>query len=391
MYLLCLRLKPKLNCNPEAIGAHKLILCAASPVLRSLIKEQARLNPGSGMMPLILYLRGISARGLGLVLDLAYKGSISLGETELMDFMAVAVNLKIPVVQRAKKTPAKRESIPKKSEESKKAKVPSVVLPIEKALPEGIASKVPSGIVITPCPGTSGHDEEMAEGNVKTGPDEGRFDVNMNLDDCKEGDREKAAIEPIAGTSDGAKTSLQALIAENARPTDAGGYYCIICDKEVGKGSVKRHFEDLHWSEAPCYYCPACQKAHTSKGAFTKHLSRNHPEWKGVPFQAFLQGAMEPIVNSSDGFPLSLEGLVAENTWLTESGGHFCKFCLKVVGKGSVKRHFEDLHWSGGPSYHCPVPECQKVYTSKNAFRLHIRAKHPEFKGVPLETFRKVG
>merc|ERR1719323_867980 len=65
--------------STEALGAHKLILCAASPVLRSLIKEQARVNPGSSMFPLILYLRGISARGLGLVLDLAYKGSVSLG------------------------------------------------------------------------------------------------------------------------------------------------------------------------------------------------------------------------------------------------------------------------------------------------------------------------
>merc|ERR1712117_797408 len=166
-----------------------------------------------------------------------------------------------------------------------------------------------------------------------------------------EGNPDKAAMEPIAGTLD--ETS-----AQNVNP------------------------------ETPSYHCPACQTVHTSKGAFKMHIYRKHPDWKGVPITEFLHGAMEPKVNSSDGLPLSLEALVAANTCLTDAGGSFCKFCLKVLGKGSIKSHFEDLHWADAPSYLCP--ECQKEYTAKGTFRKHISTKHPDLKGVALETFRKV-
>ena len=334
------------------------------------------------------------SKGLGHVLDFVYKGSISLAQDELIDFLAVAVSLQIPLAERSTTGSAKGALVPNKSEKSKRVKVPRVVLPrilskddgVEMALPESVLSKLPTGIVIKPCPGTSAPEEGMDKAGVNTGPDENLYDVNMNQDDYKEGNPDKA--------TDGALKSLQALIAENTRPTDAaGGCFCNICDKVLGKGRVKSHFEDLHWSEAPTYCCPApkCQVPYTSKGAFRKHLSRNHPDWKGVPLEAFLQSAEEPIAGSSNGAPTSLEALIAENSWPTDGGGCFCKFCLKVLGKGRVKSHFEDLHWSEAPSYHCPAPECQKVYTSKGAFKKHLSRNHPDLKGVPLETLRNDG
>ena len=84
---------------------------------------------------------------------------------------------------------------------------------------------------------------------------------------------------------------LQAIIAENTRPTAAGGYFCIICTK-VLKGSVKSHFVDLHWSDAPSYWCygkqQKCQKYYTSKSAFRMHLRNIHPDWKGVSLDTFV-------------------------------------------------------------------------------------------------------
>ena len=60
---------------------------------RSLLKEQSRLNENSKMMPVMLYLRGISAKGLSHVLDFVYKGSINLPQEELNDFLAVGESL----------------------------------------------------------------------------------------------------------------------------------------------------------------------------------------------------------------------------------------------------------------------------------------------------------
>ena len=66
---------------------------------RSLLKEQSRLNANSKMMPVMLYLRGISARGLNHVLDFVYKGSINLPQEELNDFLAVGESLQVSVYQ----------------------------------------------------------------------------------------------------------------------------------------------------------------------------------------------------------------------------------------------------------------------------------------------------
>ena len=64
---------------------------------RSLLKEQSRLNANSKIMPVMLYLRGISARGLNHVLDFVYKGSINLPQEELNDFLAVGESLQVSV------------------------------------------------------------------------------------------------------------------------------------------------------------------------------------------------------------------------------------------------------------------------------------------------------
>ena len=65
---------------------------------RSLLKEQSRLNANSKIMPVMLYLRGISARGLNHVLDFVYKGSINLPQEELNDFLAVGESLQVRIL-----------------------------------------------------------------------------------------------------------------------------------------------------------------------------------------------------------------------------------------------------------------------------------------------------
>ena len=93
---------------------------ACSPVLRSLLREQSRLNANSQMMPVMLYLRGISTRGLKHVLDFVYKGSISLPREELNDFLAVGESLQIPMLERPKLIATKRKSVPNNKKKRKR-------------------------------------------------------------------------------------------------------------------------------------------------------------------------------------------------------------------------------------------------------------------------------
>ena len=80
---------------------------------------------------------------------------------------------------------------------------------------------------------------------------------------------------------------------------------------------------------------------------------------------------------------------MAGNVRPVPAGGHFCLICTKVI-KGNyttAKYHFRDLHWSEAPTYTCPAPQCQKVYTSQAAFKMHRNRNHPDWRGVPLDTF----
>ena len=91
-------------------------------------------------------------------------------------------------------------------------------------------------------------------------------------------------------------------------------------------------------------------------------------------------------------FFLGLEEIIAENTRPTAggvAGGYFCIICAKVL-RGphtNVRSHFIDLHWSEAPTYWCFGKQCHKYYTSKNAFRKHLKTHHPDWKGVSLDTF----
>merc|ERR1712117_519923 len=272
-------------------------------------------------------------------------------------------------------------------------------VPIDQFKDDGLGQNLPES---DPCtlsteivtkPETFAPDENMSEAansidSEATTSVDSEATTCVDQDSFTERNSHEAAEEHIASSSD-AITSLQALIAENTRLTDDGKHFCIICDKNLAKGSIKSHFEDLHWSDAPTYFCPAsqCQKVFTSKGTFRKHVSTKHSDWKGVPLETFLQGAEEPIAGSSGEALTSLEDLIAKKSRPTPDG-YFCLICIKVLKKGSIKSHFEDLHWADAPSYLCP--ECQKEYTAKGTFRKHISTKHPDLKGVALETFRKV-
>merc|ERR1712045_621562 len=81
----------------EALRAHKVILSACSPVLRDLLTKQSTLSPHSLFMPVMLYLKGISAKDLAHVLEFIYRGSVNLYQYELDDFLAVAKSLQIPL------------------------------------------------------------------------------------------------------------------------------------------------------------------------------------------------------------------------------------------------------------------------------------------------------
>ena len=177
----------------EAFRTHKLILSAVSPVLRSLFKEQSRLSGSSQVTPLMLYLRGISARGLSHVLDFVYRGSISLAEEELEDFLAVSQSLQISFMEKFSHGPTKRALT---SSNIKKVKKARFVSQEEQGLPESdpqnLVDDFSDDFTIKQDLSMSQSDEEVHEEDMN----QDLYKETVDIEDSKEANVDETTVHP---------------------------------------------------------------------------------------------------------------------------------------------------------------------------------------------------
>jgi len=77
-----------LSCGSEQIQAHKIILSACSPVLRTILKQNPHQHP-------LLYLKGVSFKDIQALLNFMYHGEVNVSVEELNSFLSVAKELKV--------------------------------------------------------------------------------------------------------------------------------------------------------------------------------------------------------------------------------------------------------------------------------------------------------
>ena len=82
-------------CDDDQIDAHKVILSAASPLFRNLLKRNPHSHP-------LLYLRGTTTKDMKAILNFIYSGETHVVQEELEEFMALADSLKIVGLAREK-------------------------------------------------------------------------------------------------------------------------------------------------------------------------------------------------------------------------------------------------------------------------------------------------
>ena len=297
----------------KGLRAHKLILSACSPVLRSLLKEQARLTLNSKMMPVMLYLRGISAKGLNHVLDFIYKGSINLAQEELNDFLAVGESLQIPLMERPTPGPAKRAPpAPKSVEKNKRARVVLPrVLPMEHEAPPEDEPSIPTEeMSLSESAATPSEDMYEGDNVADAAPEENLYDGgendNVEEDDFQDDGGANPAPEQqqpvaVAGPSDGTPSetglivdgehtlSVDELMRDYVKICKGGSdSICLVCGKKLGSvGSMKRHMREMHLTSGRDYHCPTCDEFFKNRSNMYNHIYKNHRDWKGVDLDTF--------------------------------------------------------------------------------------------------------
>ena len=237
----------------EALKAHKVILSASSPVLRSLLKKQSMLNTQSPGMPVMLYLRGISARGLGHVLKFVYKGSVSLARDDLNDFLAVCESLQVPLTERPKpRAPkAKRPTTSRdESERGKKVKVD----------PSLLTDNFSSAILAKQDPASA--PIASPEPNEDT-----YYEGDFYLSDT--GTSGTGTLEE--------SLHVEGLMQSKIQACD-GGFICLICGTSNKQhSSIRRHMREIHLDRR--YRCPSCDKYFKNQRYMKNHVTINHKDW----------------------------------------------------------------------------------------------------------------
>ena len=79
--------------DQRQIEAHRIVLSACSEVFKNILKANSHKTPS-------IYLRGILHRDLETVLEFLYHGEVTLQQDHLTEFLNVAKNLRIDIINR---------------------------------------------------------------------------------------------------------------------------------------------------------------------------------------------------------------------------------------------------------------------------------------------------
>ena len=238
----------------QQMDVHRMILSAFSPVLRAMFSGK-KSSPTT-----LLYLRGVSSKCLGAIVDFMYLGEVNILEEDLTEFLAVAEEFQMKGL-----TPEEALSTtgaPQKVEDATKK--------VEKA------DNKDSQYLITDHKNLDDldhHSKKLTEENyLKKGKEE----------NAEEETKAFVNVDPTAANVSGAiisREGLEEMLSKSMVKVE-GGFSCTNCDKQTfgskhGRSHMKRHIETKHIAGLE-FNCPNCGLKFTSRKSVACHVMRSH-------------------------------------------------------------------------------------------------------------------
>jgi len=352
-----------LACEDHQFQAHKIVLSAGSLFFDQVLKSHKHPSP-------LVYLKGVEAKHMELLLDFMYCGEVALEQEELESFLRSGEELGVKGLA-ITVTPVTFDGSPKK-----KIK-PLLDNSAHLGLHENSSSVVSTDKTYVP----SLQPEDTPLESTSS------FEQNMMKEDCVVKSEE---MEKLPGGDVPQNQVLEKwedlekyVIFFNKGEQGSGdrrSLGCFLCGK-VMESSLSRmmaHIEAKHFREFFTHTCDVCQDTFKTKSILVNHIKSFHPELSSFSMKS---GVLEESAGESRQIPGEWEDL--EKYVIVkrdhESGGKKsfqCSLCGKVMDRslGLMMAHVEAKHFRELFTHNCDI--CQDTFKTKAILMSHIKKIH---------------
>jgi hypothetical protein len=253
--------------DDKQIKAHKVILCAASPVFKRIITNNPHQHP-------LLFLRNIDIKTLKSIIRFIYMGQTEVEQEELETFLAVAKDLKVKGLSNEMDTKQSSETYSRQSSEK------------DTRTPNGMDTKHSSENEMDTRQSTETETKQLYEmdarpvNEVATNTVYGNeVDTEYDLADvyisCKAETKECLQEENSVGDLEVENNSFDEIFAEHSENSTVGSYSkCVNCDYKANTSqALKVHDDAIH--KGVRYPCGQCDYKATQKSSLNRHMKRH--------------------------------------------------------------------------------------------------------------------
>ena len=267
------------------IPAHKMVLSACSPVLKSLLVNNPHKN-------FLLYLRGIKQSELQAIVNFMYYGETQVFESRINEFISVAQDLEIKEIgkmengQRNDKTEKKPDEAQTMKDESKQFKPKDedqLNCTEEENDIEGEAQTPDVDLNINRHPSETPIYSIETDPTISVNEERVHLENSLSNEIVNSENSDDVNLQP----KDNLETKMHPLDSKrrfapkrNGR-NSTGRYKCEQCDYRAEReGTVRSHVESAH--EGRTFNCDQCEFSSGFQKGLSYHKQRKHPTNLGI-------------------------------------------------------------------------------------------------------------
>jgi len=207
----------------KQVTAHKLVLSACSNFFKDVLYSNAHSHP-------LIYLDGLSAPELNLVLDYIYQGEVQIYQENLDRFLEIAKKLKLDGLMATDEITKQEDAVPEDYIQHVEENEVATDFSQDLAVPSMVKAQKPATV-------------------------------------------KERSVKVISETFEASTSEVQSKFEELVTREEDNSYRCTVCEKKMGhKNNMRKHLE-THLTGLS-YDCQYCGKSFRTSNAKHFHISR---------------------------------------------------------------------------------------------------------------------